>query len=267
MKKLRHTWDVPQRMICALPLSKEYWCYMRFGLGGVFVYPLSSRSGLLPKVWFKGLNWRWLVEIPSDIPNGLTFCALLEAKEDTWYENSARWCFDQLLNEFEVSYASIRYQDGTWGDAPENEYPEAKAILLAEPEITKIWKTDSLVDFLRSKHQEMTIIDRSMAPLLDSYDTPEPEAPTETIIEVWMAPELEEPEQTFEDFILDTLMEADLGAVGEYADMKDYRFASCDVSDPAKAAKALLKAFKKAGYTTGIEIKERDGKERVWKLG
>ena len=48
--------------------------------------------------------------------------------------------------------------------------------------------------------------------------------------------------------------------------LQDYQFASCDVEDSAKAAKALLKAFKKAGYTSGIEIKEIDGKNRSWKV-
>ena len=189
---------------------------------------------------------------------------------DEWqYEgySESRWLKVRSYGT-ELVYPSIRCADGTFNAGPISDAdPELRNVLLERHDVTVVWPCDDLVEFVKARLPEMTIIDRSMAPLLDSYDTPEPEVPTEAIIEVWMSPDLEEPEQTFEDFILDTLMEAELGVVGEYADMKDYRFASCDVPDPAKAAKALLKAFKKAGYTTGIEIKERDGKKRVWKLG
>lgn len=184
----------------------------------------------------------------------------------TGYSES-RWLeFDQLGTE--LVYPCTRRPDGSFEEGPSSDSdPDLREVLLDRSDVTIVWPCDNLVEFIKARLPEMTIIDRSMAPLLEGYDTPEREAPPEAIIEVWLAPDLEEPEQTFEDFILDTLMETELGVVGEYADMKDYRFASCDVSDPAKAARALLKAFKKAGYTTGIEIKERDGKKRVWKLG
>ena len=185
-------------------------------------------------------------------------------EKDTWFEGSVCW---QLQNFNNFKHVELYQMKAGASETTRLDTYEALKFFFSEVEIPRIWMTENRLDFIVARLPEMTIIDRSMAPLLDSYDTPEPEAPTEAIIEVWMAPDLEEPEQTFEDFILDTLMEIELGVVGEYADMKDYRFASCDVSDPAKAAKALLKAFKKAGYTTGIEIKERDGKQRVWKLG
>jgi hypothetical protein len=166
---------------------------------------------------------------------------------------------------------SIMHSDGLIR-ATGVEQPTSHLSKVIEEEVPVVHDIDDVRLFIWEKSKQMLKLDlKSLQIAFPEGSAPvhneESASSSESIIEVWMAPDLEEPEQTFEDFILDTLIEAELGVVGEYADMKDYRFASCDVSDPAKAAKALLKAFKKAGYTTGIEIKERDGKKRVWKLG
>jgi len=263
-KRPSKCWDLPERSIIAVPLPEGVWAYLRYGRGGEFLYPLCSQGGYFPLHWFSGRNWRWIINAPEGLPKGYVFAGLLPKEMDAWYEGSIRWRI-QNLNDFK--HVEIYEIKASACETTRLDTYEALKFFFSEVDIPRIWTTENRLDFIVARLPEMTIIDRSMAPLLGSYDTPETEAPTEAIIEVWLAPDLEEPEQTFEDFILDTLMETELGVVGEYADMKDYRFASCDVPDPAKAVKALLKAFKKAGYTTGIEIKERDGKQRVWKLG
>lgn len=122
----------------------------------------------------------------------------------------------------------------------------------------------------------MTLLERPFANLLDSYEGINPREAVHpnmrlrekyVILEVWMPPKLPIPKgaDSIEDFVKEVLTDKDLGYVGEFAEMDTYTFLSCDVTKPDRAAKALLKAFKSAGYTTGIEIKERVENGRAWR--
>ncbi len=135
----------------------------------------------------------------------------------------------------------------------------------------------SLPAFIEAHRHEMTLLERPFANLLDAYEGIDPRDAIHPnmllrekfmTLEIWMPPNLPIPKgaDSLEDFVEEVLAEKDLGFVGEFAEMDTYTFLSCDVTKPERAAKALLKALKAAGYTAGIEIKEATENGRVWKL-
>lgn len=265
MKKIK-TWLLGNGEIYAIKVNETDWCYVKFGRGaGKFVYPFVTCDGFLPVQWFHALNYQWLVGYSGLIETDLVFAGSLPKEED------ARWCDHYFYWEIDPlggpEVHRRRYPDGRRVEYSCGVSITPDEIVFATPPIPQMIATDDLLQFLRDRLPEMTRIDASMATLVQSYDTKQ-QAPDEPgRIEVWIDPQLPEPEgTTFEDFIDAVLDRAEQGSVGEFADLKDYQFASCDVEDAMQAARALTKAFKKGSYTTGIEIKEIGGKARVWKL-
>lgn len=265
MKKIK-TWLLGNGEIYAIKVTETDWCYVKFGRGlGKYVYPFVTCGGFLPNGWFNALNWRWMISFGGMLEADLMFAGHLpKGDDDKWNEHYLFWANNRTRG---LEVHRRRYPDGRKVEYSCGVPITPEEITFAKPPITQREEVDDLLQFLRDRLPEMTRIDASMATLVQSYDTKQ-EAPDEPgRIEVWIDPQLPDPEgTTFEDFIDAVLDRAEQGCVGEFADLKDYQFASCDVEDANKAARALTKAFKKGGYTTGIEIKEIGGKARAWKL-
>lgn len=265
MKKIK-TWLLDKGEIYAIKVNETDWCYVKFGRGiREFVYPFVTEGGLLPLEWFRARNWRWLVAYNDVLEGDFVLVGSLTDEEDRqWYDNHLFWENNRTRG---LELYRRRYPDGREVEYSCGVSITPEEIVYTYASIPQLVRLDDLLQFLRDRLPEMTRIDASMATLVQSYETKQ-EAPDEPgRIEVWIDPQLPDPEgTTFEDFIDAVLDRAEQGSVGEFADLKDYQFASCDVEDANKAVRALTKAFKKGGYTIGIEIKEIGGKARVWKM-
>lgn len=282
--------------VVAVPLSDGVYGYA-VELARWMVYPLLSRGGFLPFDMLGDHNWRWLVSAPGpERQKDWVFAGLhanyskypqkpapyggmiedLSIRKDNiplhwWYEpGAAFWkeCFHV--------YRGPVYDDSLkrW-DYPEDVETDFRALLLSG--YPRMVQEPSLPAFMEAHRHEMTLLEPPFARLVDAYegvdqrDAMHPNMRLRekfAILEVWMPPNLPPPKgaDSLEDFVDELLSEKDLGGVGEFAEMDTYTLLSCDVTKPDRAAKTLLKAFKKSGYTSGIEIKEIGGKERVWTL-
>jgi hypothetical protein len=274
--------------IVAVPLGDGHFGYAVQVWQTWLVYPVTTRSGLADIQLLGKSNWRWMVRangppkrddwIFAGIHPDLVFDVYANA--EVRQEVLPRWWgyeppIGRWRESFKVYRGPKQDENGKWyyASEPTEDYRE---LLLSEfPR--RYEKVKSLEGFMKDHLHEMLVLERPFANLLDRYtnvrlnDAMHPslrDLEKFAILEVWMPPNLPPPKgaDSLEDFVDELLSEKDLGGVGEFAEMDTYTFLSCDVTKPDRAAKALLKAFKAAGYTTGIEIKERADNGRVWTL-
>lgn len=274
--------------IVAVPLGDGLFGYAVQVRQTWLVYPLTTRGGLADIQLLGKSNWRWMVRAngPSKRDDWIFAGIHPELASDVHTMTETRqeilpryWSYDPpspcWRETFEIYRGPKQDEKGKWcyASEPTEDYRE---LLLSEfPRCYGHVK--SLEGFMKNHLHEMLVLERPFANLLDRYtnvglnDVIHPilrNLEKFAILEVWMPPNLPPPKgaDSLEDFVDELLLEKDLGGVGEFAEMDTYTFLSCDVTKPDRAAKALLKAFKAAGYTTGIEIKERADNGRVWKL-
>lgn len=282
----------------AVPIADDCVGYSVLCYNGWMVYPWLSRGGYLPTGMLGDHNWRWLVHAPGpEKQRDWEFAGLhpnyskvsRKMKPDgSWVEDvSIRkdnipryWCYElgeSIWREmFEVYRGPQYYPETNRWEYRRKETTDLKELLLSGYPRLHL-NEPSLPAFIEAHRHEMTLLERPFANLLDAYEGIDPRDAIHpnmllrekfVTLEVWMPPNLPIPKSadSLEDFVEEVLAEKDLGFVGEFAEMDTYTFLSCDVTKPERAAKTLLKAFKAAGYTTGIEIKELVDNGRVWKL-
>ena len=287
MSRLPYFW-FNEGSIVAVPLGDKLFGYAVQVTQSWLVYPLASREGFIPLELLGKFNWRWMVRavgprkrddwVFGGIHPHLAFdvYAKDEKRQDI---EPCHWKYDAPTHFFREVFEIYRgpAQDGTGKWIYDSELTEdyREILLSGFPRCYNDMK--SLEAFMRDHLQEMLLLERPFANLIDGYtniNLSEAMHPSMrqlekfVTLEIWMPPNLPIPKgaDSLEDFVEEVLAEKDLGFVGEFAEMDTYTFLSCDVTKPERAAKALLKALKAAGYTAGIEIKEATENGRVWKL-
>lgn len=287
--------------ICLEPGLYAYVCRVR---KGILVFPVASRGGLIPLSLLSKSNWRWFASPlhghgvkdrswrSEELPEGSRYAGSIAHFEDwDWDRNAStfgvtntpqHW-FHTDLGGYDWTrrlgvdsgfwmYAGVCISDSGGCRAQVDDWrycDDLKALVLSD-----VCRANLVADpytFLKEKLPEMILLERPFAQLIDGYDVRYSGMRGKNKweqLEVHMPPGTPPPEDSddMEEFLESVLTDADLGMVGEVYEDEDRCIATCDVLSVPRAASALRKALKKAGYSKGFVIKEKEGKQRTWSL-